>query len=689
MARWISAQRRGSGAIHRVRFGLGRMWRRIDVNLGLVVLIFVSLGYAGPAEAAVLHVPGDFPTIQGCIDAAIPGDECVVAPGTYNELINFHGKAITLRSSDGPEVTIIDAGPVPDPGTGKPVVRCDTGEGPDTVIEGFTLTGGTGTSCTANQDPCGGGMFNSNSSPTVTNCVFSGNATGSRGGGMYNINSNPNVFDCTFRDNSARDGGGMYNNVNAPTVVRCTFEGNSASFEGGGMYNFGASPTVSDCTFSGNSAVLGGGVFSFTGSPTVTDCAFTQNTADVFGGGMENSISSPTVSGCVFSGNTAGQSGGGMRNTDGRPTITHCTFSGNAAPEGGGMENGAISSDAVVTDCIFLGNSAQTGGGMFNNSNDPTVARCAFEGNSAGQNGGGMYNLGASPSVRDCTFSENFAIIGGGMSNNANASPTVTHCRFIGNAAGGGHGGGMYNRNDSDPVVTNCTFGGNSAAFDGGGMLNERNSSPTVHCCTFQGNVAVGAGGGMISVDEFGFNSNTVLSNSVVWGNAPDQIVGASGAVMTVSHSNVQGGWPGVGNIDADPLFADADGPDGIHGTADDDLRLLFGSPCINTGDNAALPADVGDLDDDGDTLEAIPFDLDGHARVLCTVVDMGAYESGIGDDDCDGIVGLGDFGAYFDCITGPVSGLLPGCEPFDFDGDGDVDLTDLGGFQRAFTGLP
>ena len=96
------------------------------------------------AFSATLNVPGDFATIQACIDAAQDGDECVVAPGTYHELIDFLGKAITLRSSDGPELTIIDAGPVADPGTGKPVVRCDSGEGPDTVLKGFTITGGTG-----------------------------------------------------------------------------------------------------------------------------------------------------------------------------------------------------------------------------------------------------------------------------------------------------------------------------------------------------------------------------------------------------------------------------------------------------------------------------------------------------------------------------------------------------------------
>ena len=90
------------------------------------------------AAGATLNVPGDFATIQGCIDPSLSGvDECVVAAGTYNECINFNGQAITLRSSDGPDVTTID-------GTGFncSVVKCVTGEARDTVLDGFTITGG-------------------------------------------------------------------------------------------------------------------------------------------------------------------------------------------------------------------------------------------------------------------------------------------------------------------------------------------------------------------------------------------------------------------------------------------------------------------------------------------------------------------------------------------------------------------
>ena len=230
------------------------MWVKSSFTIPAVAAIsFCLIGGTSPAVADILHVPGDFPTIQAAIDAAVDGDEVEVHPGTYNEAIDFLDKAIRVYSTDGPDVTIIDAQQ-----TGT-VVTCHSAEGPDSVLEGFTITGGGG----AND---GGGMRNFKSSPTVTNCTFSGN-TAKSGGGMWNVLSSPTVTNCTFSGNSAGSGGGMYNVNSSPTVTNCTFSENTATGGGGGMYNEGSSPTVVNCILWGDSPDE---IFDNASTPTVT-----------------------------------------------------------------------------------------------------------------------------------------------------------------------------------------------------------------------------------------------------------------------------------------------------------------------------------------------------------------------------------------------------------------------------------
>ena len=206
----------------------------------LAVLVGVlGIPFSNAVHAATLNVDGNdggcndvvgtpYCTIQAAIDDAVPGVHQVrVAPGTYNEIIDLLGKAITVRSSGGPSVTTIDATGVADPGDGLPVVRCDSGEGPDTVLDGFTITGGTGQTILGSES-LGGGMYNSGSSPTVMNCVFSGNSAFLRGGGMFNSGGSPAVTNCTFSGNTVvQNGGGMFNSGSSPTVTNCIFWMNS------------------------------------------------------------------------------------------------------------------------------------------------------------------------------------------------------------------------------------------------------------------------------------------------------------------------------------------------------------------------------------------------------------------------------------------------------------------------------
>ncbi len=117
--------------------------------------------------------------------------------------------------------------------------------------------------------------------------------------------------------------------------------------------------------------------------------------------------------------------------------------------------------------------------------------------------------------------------------------------------------------------------------------------------------------------DDAEANSVAVDSEGNVYVTGGASNLPRSPAVIT--SSLVQGGWPGEGNIDADPLFVDPDGADDVTGTLDDDFRLNEGSPCIDAGDNAAPELPARDLDGN-------PRVADGNGDIVA-VVDMGAYE--------------------------------------------------------------
>jgi hypothetical protein len=186
--------------------------------------------------------------------------------------------------------------------------------------------------------------------------------------------------------------------------------------------------------------------------------------------------------------------------------------------------------------------------------------------------------------------------------------------------------------------------------------------------------------------------SYPTVANWILWDNTGGNIGGFT--LPDVTHSDVQGGWPGTGNIDTDPCFvelgywADASDPNIIVEPNDPnavwvegDYHLRPGSPCIDTGDNNSVPADTGDLDGDGNTAEPIPFDIDGNPRFMdgdcndTVIVDMGAYELIAGDLESDGDVDFGDHAvfAWYWMETG--CGLCGGA---DLTGDGNVDWNDL-----------
>ncbi len=346
--------------------------------------------------------------------------------------------------------------------------------------------------------------------------------------------------------------------------------------------------------------------------------------------------------------------GAGIYNEGGDPTLRNCMVVGNHASYGNDSPG-----------------RTSLGVGMYNSQGKPTLVRCTFIGNSAvlrPSYGGGVFNVDSSPTFVHCSFMENHAHHGGGMAN-ANSDSILIGCTFAANDAFSG--GGVYSEGGR-PTLTSCTFSGNDALVNGGAMWNLGGWTTLVNC-TLASNSAGELGGGLYNED-----ARLTVSNCALWANRDRSGMGESaqmhGGTPMVTFTYIQGldSYAGNGNTGDDPLFADPYGPDGIAGTNDDNWRLSAGSPAIDAGDPEFVPGP-------GET------DMDGHARVLCGRVDMGAYEFGIGDYDCDEAVDLNDFAYWLVCMAGPQSPPNDGgCQAFDFNLDGDVDLEDFAGLQKT-----
>ena len=277
-----------------------------------------------------------------------------------------------------------------------------------------------------------------------------------------------------------------------------------------------------------------------------------------------------------------------------------------------------------------------------------------ISGNTVGYGGGGLFCYNANPSIINCIISANTAYSGGGV--------------YCGSAS---------------PRLTDCTVSKNSASYRGGAMYCE------------------------------GTSSQPSIADSILWGDTPQEIYVYAGAAA-VTYCDLQGGYAGTGNINLDPLFVDPDGPDNDPATwQDNDYRLAAGSPCIDAGQNSAVPADTFDLDGDGDTTEPIPFDLDGQPRFVddpatvdcpyvpgtcgtAPIVDMGAYEYQptaplLGDLNCDGVVNVDDVVPFVLALVDPAGyqTAYPGCDLLraDMNGSGTADGADIQLFVDALLG--
>jgi hypothetical protein len=238
--------------------------------LGSLVTVLPP-GTAG-AAGAVINVPAELSTIQAAIDAVADGGAVVVAPGVYRENLDFHGRRIEVRSSEGPTSTVIDGG-----GAG-PVITFDQSETRATSLRGFTVRNGnpggirvggasptiTGNVVTANTAYEGGGFFIADSSALIEDNVVRGNTAGNGGGGGFYLSGTYGleVVGNTIEYNAAPSGGGMtlWTALDA-LILNNVFRGNRATTWGGGamdIVNY-SWPLISQNVFVDNESVAYGG----------------------------------------------------------------------------------------------------------------------------------------------------------------------------------------------------------------------------------------------------------------------------------------------------------------------------------------------------------------------------------------------------------------------------------------------
>jgi len=243
------------------------------------VVILASFAALGVCNARVIWVDDDSPAyfnnIQAAIDYAHDGDSVLVLDGTYtgdgNRDISFRGKAVTVRSLNGPEKCIIDCqGSEAEPHRG---FLFHNWEDSNSVLDGFTIRNG--------YDPVSGGGILCGSSPTIQNCIITNNRAGDDGGGITCSVASPAIRNCIITRNVAQvwEGGGIrYHACTGAILDNCLITENSARFGGGIGSSRDNSPRLRDvivtnCVFSGNSAQYGGAVYVRDGSqPFMLNC---------------------------------------------------------------------------------------------------------------------------------------------------------------------------------------------------------------------------------------------------------------------------------------------------------------------------------------------------------------------------------------------------------------------------------
>jgi len=312
-------------------------------------------------------------------DERLHGDTVFVGPGTYVENVNFFGKAITVKSSDGPKVTVIDGCQV------SSVVSFNFGENQNSALDGFLIINGSGNISGGNKR--GGGLYCEKSSPVISNNIITGNSA-YHGGAISCYQSSPVIINNKIVCNSSdKYGGGIFLAAECyPIIVNNSISGNISKGHGGGIRcGIYSSPFILNNIISKNSAngnySSGGGIFceDWT-SPIITNNTITMKFSGNGGGGFCGTKANPIITNTIIWGNESEIGSNDILLIGGDPTITYSDL------KGGYPGTGNIDADPLFVDpangdfhLIFTSPCKDTGDNspiieITDNEGDPRIA---------------------------------------------------------------------------------------------------------------------------------------------------------------------------------------------------------------------------------------------------------------------------------------------------------------------------
>lgn len=548
----------------------------------------------GAAEAGTFHVdasnpncPGDgsaanpFCRIQPAMIAAANGDTVLVQPGVYVEHIEFLGKSIRLESALGPAVTAIR----PDPQSNLSAVRFVNGEGDGAWIIGFEIgsTLGTPSQVPIGDSTAGGAIFARDASPRIVGNWFKSPTSVAAGGAIACIEG-------------------------APRIHSNTIEADFTAIHGAGIYLEGCSfVEIFDNVVDTFSAVDGGGLY-------VSGC------------------NAPRFERNLVHGNVATHSGGGLLLAGGLAVMQDNVFHGNQAGGGGGVAVRSL----IGLQCL----------------------RETYTDNVATGNGGGLWREGTGQLLVSRSHFENCtARFGGGMRATGAGLVTVRETEFVANHSTEIGCGAYLNAGIFAPKVERCLFRDHDCSDFLGIASGALMTYGFVDDCIFHDNHrALVPVGGPTSIDRSTFTRNTVAidgwwnssairaTSSIFWDNGDATLTyhGLSGpeGKIVAEYSDLVGGYPGIGNITADPRFV---------APQLNDYRLLPTSPCIEKGSpfNDSCVPDSDDIDFGGHprqvsaTFASVAFVDQGAHEFNNVTLAIGAAPSGFVNLESTGTAGL------------------------------------------------